>query len=109
MDDRIALEIARELTNPAIAADQIEAAMRMQRNRGLSPQSAMDQINAAMLTQQTLKNPATNRMRAAIDAQRNLAVLRQSPVANASLAATRALGSEMSKRAEPASQNALTK
>jgi hypothetical protein len=77
MDDKIALEIARELTNPAIAAEQIEAAMRTQRNRVLSPESTMK---------------------------------------GASLVATRALGSEMSKRAEPvnnkltpSSQNALTK
>jgi hypothetical protein len=33
MDDKIALEIARELTNPAIAADQIEAAIKLQAAR----------------------------------------------------------------------------
>jgi hypothetical protein len=33
MDDKIALEIARELTNPAVAADQIEMAMRLQASR----------------------------------------------------------------------------
>jgi len=33
MDDKIALEIARELTNPAIAAEQIEAAIKLQAAR----------------------------------------------------------------------------
>ena len=33
MDDKIALEIARELTNPSIAADQIENAMKLQASR----------------------------------------------------------------------------
>jgi hypothetical protein len=33
MDDKIALEIARELTNPAVAADQIEAAIKLQAAR----------------------------------------------------------------------------
>lgn len=33
MDDKIALEIARELTSPAVAASQIEAAMKLQASR----------------------------------------------------------------------------
>jgi hypothetical protein len=66
MDDRIALEIARELTNPAIAADQIEAAIKLQAARS----SAKPGVGTAL-----------------------------------GLAGTRALGSEMSQRAEPAQQN----
>lgn len=69
MDDKIALEIARELTSPAIAADQIEAAMRLQLSRQTAPTTA----NAI------------------------------------GLGATRALGAEMSNRAEPANQNALAR
>jgi hypothetical protein len=68
MDDKIALEIARELTNPAIAADQIEAAIRLQAAR----RAATPGAGAA-----------------------------------AGLAGTRALGAEMSRRAEPENQNAL--
>lgn len=40
MDDKIALEIARELTSPAIAANQIEAAMKLQATRGLAQPGA---------------------------------------------------------------------
>ena len=40
MDDKIALEIARELTSPAIAANQIEAAMKLQAARGLAQPGA---------------------------------------------------------------------
>lgn len=40
MDDKIALEIARELTNPAIAADQIEAAMKLQAARAAATPGA---------------------------------------------------------------------
>ena len=69
MDDKIALEIARELTNPAIAANQIEAAIKLQAARGLAKPGAGTA---------------------------------------AGLGATRALGAEMSRRAEPAdNQNAL--
>jgi hypothetical protein len=68
MDDKIALEIARELTNPAIAADQIEAAIKLQAAR----RAATPGIGTA-----------------------------------AGLAGTRALGAEMSRRAEPENQNAL--
>ena len=68
MDDKIALEIARELTNPAIAADQIEAAIRLQAAR----RAATPGAGAA-----------------------------------AGLAGTRALGAEMSRRAEPENRNAL--
>jgi hypothetical protein len=70
MDDKIALEIARELTNPAIAADQIEAAIKLQ----------------------AVRRAATPGAGAA-----------------ASLAGTRALGAEMSRRAEPENQNALAR
>ena len=66
MDDKIALEIARELTNPAIAADQIEAAMKLQASRAA--------------TNPAVKNAMT-------------------------LGATRALGAEMSRRAEPQNEN----
>lgn len=69
MDDKIALEIARELTSPAIAANQIEAAIKLQAARGLAKPGAGTA---------------------------------------AGLGATRALGAEMSRRAEPAdNQNAL--
>ena len=69
MDDKIALEIARELTSPAIAANQIEAAIKLQAARSLAKPSAGTA---------------------------------------AGLGATRALGAEMSRRAEPAdNQNAL--
>lgn len=40
MDDKIALEIARELTSPAIAANQIEAAIKLQATRGLAQPGA---------------------------------------------------------------------
>lgn len=40
MDDKIALEIARELTNPAIAADQIEAALKLQASRAAATPGA---------------------------------------------------------------------
>lgn len=66
MDDKIALEIARELTNPAIAADQIEAAIKLQASRAAATPGAGTAL---------------------------------------SLGATRALGSEMSRRAEPAQEN----
>lgn len=62
MDDKIALEIARELTNPAIAAEQIEAAIKLQASRAAATPGAGTAL---------------------------------------SLGATRALGAEMSKRAEP--------
>lgn len=68
MDDKIALEIARELTNPAVAADQIEAAIKLQAAR----RAATPGAGAA-----------------------------------AGVAGTRALGAEMSRRAEPENQNAL--
>ena len=70
MDDKIALEIARELTNPAIAADQIEAAIKLQAAR----QAATPGAGTA-----------------------------------AGLAGTRALGAEMSRRAEPENRNALVR
>ena len=70
MDDKIALEIARELTNPAIAADQIEAAMKLQAARAVATPGAGTAVG---------------------------------------LGATRALGAEMSRRAEPANQNALAR
>ena len=70
MDDKIALEIARELTNPAIAADQIEAAIKLQAAR----RAATPGVGTA-----------------------------------AGLAGTRALGAEMSRRAEPENQNALAR
>lgn len=70
MDDKIALEIARELTNPAIAADQIEAAIKLQAAR----RAATPGAGSA-----------------------------------AGLAGTRALGAEMSRRAEPENQNALAR
>ena len=70
MDDKIALEIARELTNPAIAADQIEAAIKLQAAR----RAATPGAGTA-----------------------------------AGLAGTRALGAEMSRRAEPENQNALAR
>ena len=66
MDDKIALEIARELTNPAIAADQIEAAIKLQAARRAATPGAGTALG---------------------------------------LAGTRALGAEMSQRAEPAQQN----
>jgi hypothetical protein len=68
MDDKIALEIARELTNPAVAADQIEAAIKLQATR----RAATPGAGTA-----------------------------------AGLAGTRALGAEMSRRAEPENRNAL--
>ena len=68
MDDKIALEIARELTNPAVAADQIEAAIKLQAAR----RAAQPGVGTA-----------------------------------AGLAGTRALGAEMSRRAEPENRNAL--
>jgi hypothetical protein len=40
MDDKIALEIARELTSPAIAANQIEAALKLHAARGLAQPGA---------------------------------------------------------------------
>jgi hypothetical protein len=70
MDDKIALEIARELTNPAIAANQTEAAIKLQTARSLAQPGAGTA---------------------------------------AGLGATRALGAEMSRRAEPANQNALAR
>jgi hypothetical protein len=70
MDDKIALEIARELTNPAIAADQIEAAIKLQAAR----RAATPGAGTA-----------------------------------AGLAGARALGAEMSRRAEPENQNALAR
>jgi hypothetical protein len=70
MDDKIALEIARELTNPAIAADQIEAAIKLQAAR----RAATPGVGTA-----------------------------------AGLAGTRAVGAEMSRRAEPENQNALAR
>jgi hypothetical protein len=70
MDDKIALEIARELTNPTIAANQIEAAMKLQATRAAATPGAGTAL---------------------------------------SLGATRALGAEMSRRAEPQNQNALTR
>ena len=70
MDDKLALEIARELTNPAIAADQIEAAIKLQAAR----RAATPGVGTA-----------------------------------AGLAGTRALGAEMSRRAEPENQNALAR
>jgi hypothetical protein len=70
MDDKIALEIARELTSPAIAADQIEAAIKLQAAR----RAATPGAGTA-----------------------------------AGLAGTRALGAEMSRRAEPENQNALAR
>jgi hypothetical protein len=68
MDDKIALEIARELTNPAVAADQIEAAIKLQAAR----RAATPGAGTA-----------------------------------AGVAGTRALGAEMSRRAEPENKNAL--
>ena len=68
MDDKIALEIARELTNPAIAAEQIKSAMKLQASRAASTPG----IGTGL-----------------------------------ALGATRALGAEMSRRAEPMNQNAL--
>jgi hypothetical protein len=68
MDDKIALEIARELTSPALAADQIEAAIKLQAAR----RAATPGVGTA-----------------------------------AGLAGTRALGAEMSRRAEPENQNTL--
>jgi len=70
MDDKIALEIARELTNPAVAADQIEAAIKLQAARRAATPGACTA---------------------------------------AGLAGTRALGAEMSRRAEPENQNALAR
>jgi len=70
MDDKLALEIARELTSPAVAANQIEAAMKLQTARSLAQPGAGTA---------------------------------------AGLSATRALGAEMSRRAEPENQNALAK
>jgi hypothetical protein len=70
MDDKIALEIARELTSPALAADQIEAAIKLQAAR----QAATPGAGTA-----------------------------------AGLAGTRALGAEMSRRAEPENRNALAR
>jgi len=70
MDDKIALEIARELTNPAVAAEQIEAAMRLQASRAAATPGAGTA---------------------------------------AGLGLTRALGAEMSRRAEPVNQNALSR
>ena len=40
MDDKLALEIARELTSPAVAANQIEAAMKLQASRSLAKPGA---------------------------------------------------------------------
>jgi hypothetical protein len=62
MDDKIALEIARELTSPAVAAKQIEAAMNLRATRNLAKPGAGTDVG---------------------------------------LSATRALGAEMSRRAEP--------
>lgn len=71
MDDKLALEIARELTSPAVAANQIETAMKLQTARGLVKPVASTAVG---------------------------------------LGATRALGAEMSRRAEPVqNQNALAK
>jgi hypothetical protein len=70
MDDKIALEIARELTSPALAADQIEAAIKLQAAR----RAATPGAGTA-----------------------------------AGLAGTRALGAELSRRAEPENQNALAR
>jgi hypothetical protein len=69
MDDKIALEIARELTNPAVAANQIEAAMKQRFVQKFTPPGGGTA---------------------------------------AGIGATRALGAEMSRRAEP-SQNQLSK
>jgi hypothetical protein len=79
MDDKIALEIARELTNPAIAAEQIEAAIKLKAIR-----------EGAKLT-----------------AERAAGTLSTgNPL---SMGLTRALGAEMSRRAEPVNQNALAR
>ena len=75
MDDKIALEIARELTSPAVAAEQIEAAIKLKAIR-----------EGVKLT-----------------ADRAAGTLGTgSPI---SMGATRALGAEMSRRAEPQQQN----
>jgi len=79
MDDKIALEIARELTNPAIAADRIEAAMRLQAVREgvkLTREGAAGTLGTG--------NPL-------------------------SMGLNRALGAEMSRRADPQNQNALAR
>lgn len=75
MDDKIALEIARELTSPAVAADQIEAAIKLKAIREGVKVTA-DRAAGTLGT--------------------------GSPI---SMGATRALGAEMSRRAEPQQQN----
>ena len=79
MDDKIALEIARELTSPAVAAEQIEAAIKLKAIR-----------EGVKLT-----------------ADRAAGTLGTG--APISMGATRALGAEMSRRAEPQNQNALAR
>jgi hypothetical protein len=79
MDDKIALEIARELTNPAIAAEQIEAAIKLKAIRE----------GVKLTTDRAAGTLGTG-----------------SPI---SMSATRALGAEMSRRAEPVNQNALAR
>lgn len=79
MDDKIALEIARELTNPAEAAKQIEAAIQL---KAIREGVKLTRDNAAGTF--STGNPL-------------------------SIGLTRATGAEMSRRAEPQNQNALAR
>lgn len=79
MDDKIALEIARELTSPAIAAEQIEAAIKLKAIRE----------GVKLTTDRAAGTLSTG-----------------TPI---SMGATRALGAEMSRRAEPQNQNMLAR
>jgi protein required for attachment to host cells len=82
MDDKLALEIARELTNPSIAADRIEAAIKL---KAIREGVKLTRDNAAGTF--STGNPL-------------------------SIGLTRATGAEMSRRAEPQqqqSQNALAR
>jgi hypothetical protein len=47
MDDKIALEIARELTSPAMAADSISKAIRLQADRAVTNQLRGQQYGRA--------------------------------------------------------------
>lgn len=53
MDDKIALEIARELTSPAMAAKQIEQAMRLQVDR-TATNALIPQVGRALTTGATI-------------------------------------------------------
>jgi hypothetical protein len=59
MDDRLALEIARELTNPAIAAQSIQNAMRLQGQRAATS-ATLKQVGRAATIGTNALTPSEN-------------------------------------------------